>query len=62
MPAIARPLSLGVGANGYPFSDIDADGSVAGVIAAADGIVGLANDNTPTIPGHGKATETAGLK
>ncbi|MEX1993425.1 MAG: MBL fold metallo-hydrolase [Steroidobacteraceae bacterium] len=45
----------------YPFIDIDSGGSVAGVIAAVDQMLGLANDETRIIPGHGKLTDRAGL-
>lgn len=45
----------------YPFIDLDSGGSVAGVIAAVDRMVELANDGTRVIPGHGKVTDRAGL-
>jgi cyclase len=45
----------------YPFIDIDSGGSVAGVIAAVDRMLALADDGTRVIPGHGEATDKAGL-
>ncbi len=45
----------------YPFIDLDSGGSVAGVIAACDRMLLLANDTTRIIPGHGKVTDRAGL-
>jgi glyoxylase-like metal-dependent hydrolase (beta-lactamase superfamily II) len=38
---------------GFPFIDLDSGGSVDGVIAAADRVLGLANDASKIIPGHG---------
>ena len=46
----------------YPFIDIDSGGSVAGVIAAVDQMLALANEGTRVIPGHGKVTDRAGLE
>jgi glyoxylase-like metal-dependent hydrolase (beta-lactamase superfamily II) len=45
----------------YPFIDIDSGGSVAGVIAAVDRMLALADDKTRVIPGHGDVTDKAGL-
>lgn len=45
----------------YPFIDLDSGGSVAGVIAAVDQMLAIANDTTRVIPGHGKVTDRAGL-
>jgi glyoxylase-like metal-dependent hydrolase (beta-lactamase superfamily II) len=45
----------------YPFIDIDAGGSVAGVVAAVDRMLPLADDKTRVIPGHGEMTDKAGL-
>jgi glyoxylase-like metal-dependent hydrolase (beta-lactamase superfamily II) len=45
----------------YPFIDIDSGGSVAGVIAAVDRMLALADEGTRVIPGHGKVTDRAGL-
>jgi glyoxylase-like metal-dependent hydrolase (beta-lactamase superfamily II) len=46
----------------YPFIDLDSGGSVAGVIAAVDRMLALANEGTRVIPGHGKVTDRAGLE
>lgn len=46
----------------YPFIDLDSGGSVAGVIAAVDQMLALANEDTRVIPGHGKVTDRAGLE
>jgi cyclase len=45
----------------YPFIDIDSGGSVAGVIAAVDRMLALADGETRIIPGHGEVTDKAGL-
>jgi len=37
----------------YPFIDTDHGGNVKGMIAAADRVLTLADDNTKIIPGHG---------
>jgi len=37
----------------YPFIDTSSGGSVAGVLAAADGVLKTAGDDTKIIPGHG---------
>lgn len=37
----------------YPFIDVDSGGSVKGMIAAVDRILGMINDQTKVIPGHG---------
>ncbi len=43
----------------YPFIDTDSGGSIAGMIAAADKVLTIADDNTKIIPGHGPlATKT----
>jgi glyoxylase-like metal-dependent hydrolase (beta-lactamase superfamily II) len=46
----------------YPFVDLDSGGSVAGVIAAVDRMLALADDRTRVIPGHGKVTDRKGLE
>ena len=38
---------------GFPFIDLDSGGSLDGVIAAAEKVLGLANDGSKIIPGHG---------
>jgi len=45
----------------YPFIDLDNGGSVAGVVAAVEQIIELANDTTKIIPGHGPLIDKAGL-
>lgn len=37
----------------YPFIDVEHGGSLAGMIAAADQVIALADENTRIIPGHG---------
>ncbi|HXV40089.1 MAG TPA: MBL fold metallo-hydrolase [Steroidobacteraceae bacterium] len=46
----------------YPFVDLDSGGSVAGVIAAVDRMLALADDRTRVIPGHGRVTDRKGLQ
>ena len=45
----------------YPFIDLDSGGSVAGVIAAVDRMLAIADGATRIIPGHGDVTDRAGL-
>ncbi len=45
----------------YPFIDLDSGGTVAGVIAAVDRMLALADEGTRIIPGHGEVTDKAGL-
>jgi cyclase len=45
----------------YPFIDSGSGGKVHGVIAAADKALGLANDQTKIIPGHGEVATKADL-
>ncbi|MEI6724582.1 MAG: MBL fold metallo-hydrolase [Betaproteobacteria bacterium] len=45
----------------YPFIDTSSGGTVAGVIAAADRAIGMANDSTRIIPGHGPLGTKADL-
>ena len=45
----------------YPFVDLDSGGSIQGVIAAADRVIALANDQTRIIPGHGPVASKADL-
>jgi glyoxylase-like metal-dependent hydrolase (beta-lactamase superfamily II) len=40
-------------AGGFPFIDLDSGGSVDGMIGAAEKVLGLANDASKIIPGHG---------
>jgi len=37
----------------YPFIDTSSGGTIDGMIAAADTVLALANDDTKLIPGHG---------
>ena len=46
----------------YPFIDVNAGGSVDGMIAAVDLALKMANDETKIIPGHGELTNAAGLR
>lgn len=47
---------------GYPFIDLDGGGSVAGLIAAVDRVLALADEKTRIIPGHGALSNRAELK
>ena len=46
----------------YPFIDADSGGSLEGMIGGADRILGMANDSTQIIPGHGPMAKKADLK
>jgi len=46
----------------YPFIDVDSGGSIEGVIAAADKVLGLVDMNTKIIPGHGPVADKAALQ
>ena len=46
----------------YPYIDLGSGGSVGGMIAAAEKVAGIANEQTIIIPGHGKVTDKAGLQ
>jgi cyclase len=46
----------------YPFIDLDSGGSLAGVIAAADLVLGMAKEGTQIIPGHGPVAKKADLQ
>ena len=46
----------------YPFIDLESGGSVDGIIAAADQLVGLADSDTTIIPGHGPISNVAQLE
>jgi len=45
----------------YPFIDVDSGGSIDGVIAAADQVLAMVDDNTKIIPGHGPLSNKAEL-
>ena len=46
----------------YPFIDSSAGGTVDGVIAACDQVLGIATDRTKIIPGHGPLSNRAELR
>ncbi len=46
----------------YPFIDLSSGGSVDGVIAAVDDVVGRIGPDTRVIPGHGPLSDRAGLE
>ena len=46
----------------YPFIDYSSGGTPDGVIAAADRMLAIADDNTKIIPGHGPLSNKAELK
>src|SRR5712691_7644207 len=46
----------------YPFIDTSSGGTVAGVLAAADGVLKTVGDSTKIIPGHGPLASKADLK
>jgi glyoxylase-like metal-dependent hydrolase (beta-lactamase superfamily II) len=45
----------------YPFIDVSHGGSIDGMIAAADRILSMIDDNTKVIPGHGPLSNREGL-
>jgi glyoxylase-like metal-dependent hydrolase (beta-lactamase superfamily II) len=45
----------------YPFIDTSAGGNIDGVIAAIDQVIGMINEKTTVIPGHGKLAGKADL-
>ncbi|MCA8977484.1 MAG: MBL fold metallo-hydrolase [Planctomycetes bacterium] len=47
-------------ASGFPFIDTGSGGTLAGVIAAADRVLKLADDDTRIIPGHGDLSDKRG--
>jgi glyoxylase-like metal-dependent hydrolase (beta-lactamase superfamily II) len=46
----------------YPFIDTSSGGTIDGVVAAADRVLGIASDATRIIPGHGPLAGKADLK
>lgn len=48
--------------SGLPFVDRSSGGSINGVIATADMVLGMANDATKIIPGHGPVADRARLR
>ncbi len=45
----------------YPFIDVSSDGDINGIIAAGYRALGIANEDTAIIPGHGPVSNAAGL-
>ncbi|MCX5911849.1 MAG: MBL fold metallo-hydrolase [Deltaproteobacteria bacterium] len=48
--------------DGYPYIDIGNGGSVNGMIAAADKIIGMSDEKTEIIPGHGRLSDRKRLR
>jgi glyoxylase-like metal-dependent hydrolase (beta-lactamase superfamily II) len=46
----------------YPFIDVDSGGSIDGMIASADKVLGMVNEQTRIIPGHGPLATPKDLK
>jgi glyoxylase-like metal-dependent hydrolase (beta-lactamase superfamily II) len=46
----------------FPFIDVSAGGSLAGIIAAVDRVLAIADDRTKIIPGHGRLSDKPGLE
>jgi glyoxylase-like metal-dependent hydrolase (beta-lactamase superfamily II) len=46
----------------YPFIDADSGGSIDGMIASADKVLGMVNEQTKIIPGHGPLATPKDLK
>ncbi|UCE58688.1 MAG: MBL fold metallo-hydrolase [Phycisphaerales bacterium] len=46
----------------YPFIDVNADGSIDGLVAAHDKVLALVDDKTKIIPGHGPLADAAGVR
>lgn len=46
----------------YPYIDVSSGGSLDGMIAVADRVLGLADDDTQIIPGHGPLSSKAELQ
>ncbi len=46
----------------YPFVDLSSGGSVDGVVAAVNQVLGVIDDGTKVIPGHGPLADKAALK
>ncbi|GMR15138.1 MAG: MBL fold metallo-hydrolase [Gammaproteobacteria bacterium] len=46
----------------YPYVDLDAGGSIQGIVSAADLALSLADDKTRIIPGHGPLATTEDLR
>jgi len=48
--------------NGFPFINVSAGGTVEGMIKAADIILGMCNERTKVIPGHGPLSGPDGVR
>lgn len=48
-------------AGGYPFIDLSSGGSVNGVIEAVNQVIGMIDEDTKVIPGHGALSDRHGL-
>ncbi len=48
--------------NGYPFIDYNHGGGIDGMIASAEKLVSMTDDDTKIIPGHGPLSNREGLK
>lgn len=46
----------------YPFIDNNSGGTIAGMVAAADKVLGMIDDNTRIIPGHGPLASKSDLQ
>ena len=46
----------------YPFIDLDGGGSIQGTIAAVELGIGMADDETQIIPGHGPMSDLSGMQ
>lgn len=46
---------------GYPFIDLSSGGSILGLIEAVNMIIGMIDENTKVIPGHGTLSDLNGL-
>ena len=46
----------------YPFIDVSSAGSIDGIISSVKTLLGLADDNTRIIPGHGPLSDKQGLQ
>lgn len=47
---------------GYPFVDLSSGGTLSGVIRGVDRVLGIINDSTKVIPGHGPTGTRASLR
>ena len=46
----------------YPFIDVSSAGSIDGIISSVKALLGLADDNTRIIPGHGPLSDKQGMQ